>query len=93
MPRTCEENLEHRAWASKPRHLPKPPPTPAQLLTRLLATTQFTRKVYPRIGRKALASDNPAEIREALKVLQEEATRLQAQANLVATILPILYAA
>jgi hypothetical protein len=97
MPRTCEENLKHRAWASQPRKLPErapvvvpPEPTPAELLIRLLATTQFTRKVYPRTGRNALASNDPTQIEMALKELQTEADRLQKQATLVQTILPNL---
>jgi hypothetical protein len=95
--RSCEENLEHRAWASKPRKLPErapvvvpPEPTPAEQLSQLLATTQFTRKAYPRTGRNALASNDPTQIEVALKELQTEAARLQVQATLVQTILPNL---
>jgi len=67
-----------------------PEPTPAEQLAHLLATTQFTRKVYPRTGRNALASNDPAQIEKALKELQTEAARLNEQANLVETILPHL---
>jgi hypothetical protein len=92
-----EERLALRAEYSQPRKLPErapvvvpPEPTPAEQLSHLLATTQFTRKVYPRTGRNALASNDPTQIETALKELQTEAARLQVQANLVQTILPNL---
>jgi hypothetical protein len=93
MPRTCEQNLAIRAQFSKPRHTPMRPPTVAQLLQELLATTTFSEKVWGRIGRKALDSGCPIAIREALTTLQTEANRLKKQRKLLATILPLLYAA
>jgi hypothetical protein len=90
MPRTCEENLAHRAWASQPRKLPKPAPTPAYLLRHLIANTKFSEPVWARSGRTALASEDPIQISKVLKELQAEVDRLNEQATLVETILPNL---
>jgi hypothetical protein len=92
-----EQRLALRTKYSQPRKLPErapvvvpPEPTPAELLSHLLATTKFTRKLYPRMGREALASQDPEQIERALQDVQAEAARLQDQANLVEKILPNL---
>ena len=68
MPRTCEQNLALRAWASA-YHREK--------LARELLTQPTIQKVHGREMRKALKSGKTQAIAEALPALQQEVARCQ----------------
>jgi len=74
MPRTCEENLALRAWASA--HYRK-------TLAEQLLTQPIIRKLPGREMRKALDSGKPQDIAAALPALQAEVERTQGIAQRV----------
>ena len=82
MPRTCEQNLALRAWASAHHR---------QTLAEQLLTQPTIQKVHGRLMRKALESGKPELIAEALPALQKEVERCQRLAKRVA--LPLSQAA
>jgi hypothetical protein len=68
MPRTCEENLALRAWASADHR---------KTLAERLLTQPTIQKVHGREMQKALDSGKPQAIAEALPALQAEVERTQ----------------
>ena len=74
MPRTCEENLARRAWASA--HARK-------TLAEQLLTEPIIRRVHGRDMLLALESGKPEQIAKALPALQTEVERCQRIANRV----------
>jgi hypothetical protein len=74
MPRTCEENLARRAWASAYHR---------ETLARHLLTQPIIKKLPGRDMRQALESGHPKAIAEALPALQAEVERTQGIAQRV----------
>jgi hypothetical protein len=68
VPRTCEENLAHRAWASAHHR---------KTLAEQLLTQPTIQKVHGREMCKALDSGKPQDIAAALPALQAEVERCQ----------------
>lgn len=68
MPRTCEENLALRAWASAHHR---------KSLAEQLLKQPIIRKLPAREMRKALKSGKPQDIAAALPALQTEVERCQ----------------
>ena len=74
MPRTCEENLALRAWASADAR---------KTLAQQLLKQPIIRKLPARDMRKALKDGKPEAIAAALPALQTEVERCQRIANRV----------
>jgi hypothetical protein len=68
MPRTCEENLARRAWASAYHR---------QRQLEHLLTQPTIRKVYARSAREALDKGEPRAIAAALAEVEAEVGRCQ----------------
>jgi hypothetical protein len=77
MPRSCEENLALRAWASAHHR---------KRLAEQLLTQPTIRKLPGREMRKALKDGHPKAIAEALPALQAEVKRTQRIAQRTAPI-------
>jgi hypothetical protein len=86
MPRSCEENIARRAWASaRFRQL-----TPAQQLRQLMEYP-LPLPVYHRTARTALKSMEPGALAEAIRVLHQEIERRSQARRKVREMMPLIY--
>ena len=98
--RSCEESLAFRATVSPPhlrRVLPRPAlaptvgPSPAAVLRQLLTVLNSPRPVYRRLGEQALASEDPEQVAQAIRTVQNEIDYCRASAEKLHKTFPLLY--